>query len=149
MADQPRIIEPTGLQQLFRIDYEELLNAPAGSIGTANTTYYCRTMVDTRTADKLTLIVTSTLNQSVTVQVVGHPVANQPSDALNLVNVGASQSIGAGNTTQQRATFGVDLATAFFSYFAVTVATGATAPTSGNLQVYALVRRVVGTKVVS
>ena len=106
----------------------------------ANTTYYLSKMVDTLKCMNVVFEITSTLNQAVTVQVVGHS-GNSPDDAIGLVNIEAGQTLNAGSSAMTKLGLGIDLEVNWYPFLGLTIATGAAAPTAGRIGVRALVRR--------
>ncbi len=104
--------------------------APAsGAIGgiPANATYQMDTMVDVRTGIRLLFILRSSLNQAVTMQVIGND-QNQPGGQG--INIGATTVLAANG---DRAGFAVNLDDAPYPWIGMTFATGATGPTGGAL----------------
>lgn len=117
---------------------EEVLTRDLRPRGTS-TTYGLDKMVNARLAENLTLIITSTLDQAITAQLVGH-VGDSPNDLNSLVNIGSTVSITAGNSAMQIAGISLNLRTDWYPYIGLTIIT-ATAPTTGQVQVYAYGRR--------
>ena len=103
---------------------------------TASTTYYCERLLNAWVATKVLLILQSTCDQALTIQVVGHQ-GNNPADVNGLVNIGGTQNLAASG----KLGLGIDLATDWYPYLGVTVAAGATPPTSGNVVVTAYGQR--------
>lgn len=101
-----------------------------------STTYWLDTLLNAWLAAKVLLIVTSTCNQALTVQVVGHET-NAPGDSVGLMNIGGTYSLPAGG----RLGFGIDLETDWYPYLGVTIASGGTPPTTGSVVVYAYGQR--------
>lgn len=107
-----------------------------------STTYYPCGAVDASQADKVTIYVSSSLNQAVTIQLLGNSEDAGRSSGQWLT-VGASQSIGVGSTAMTKLALTVNLQDFWHRFFSVSVATGGTAPTAGNLTVMAVVRELV------
>lgn len=114
---------------------KELTSRNFRPVGTS-TTQGIADMVDTQGADKIVLYVLSTMDQAVTIQLVG-AYQNVPGNTANLINIGSSFSQGVGNTTQSINAIELVLDEIWHPYLGITVATGGTAPTVGALQVFA------------
>ena len=114
---------------LESIDESLTDNMPCRDI---NTTYYIDKLLDARLAHLVLLIVINSGDQAVTVQVVGH-VSNSPRDTNGLHNIGGTVSVAA----LDRHGFAVVREDYPYPWLGVTVATGASALTSGLVQVLA------------
>lgn len=129
-AGPVRVVAPAGVVSIAPLD--ELLLRPFRPPD-ASTTYYLETLVDARLAVKMLLVISGNVNQALTIQVVGH-VGNLPRDANNLVNIGSTFTLASGGDVLA---FAINLDERWMPYYGLTIATGGTAPTSGNVQVKA------------
>lgn len=100
----------------------------------ASTTYPVERLLDARGAAMILLVVDSSCNQALTIQVIGH-VQNAPGDTNGRVPLGGGIAIAAGNTTVQRQTITVVRRNYSHPWLGVTIASGATPPTTGSVQV--------------
>ena len=121
---------------MFRVDTVYLVTAlpPRGTSETS----YLDSMVDLSQADKVTFYITSSLNEPISIQVVG---SQQPSgkDVNALVNVGLLHPIPKGNEAVQRIAVSVNLLDYWHKFLGVAIVTGV-APTSGDVGVIVSVR---------
>ena len=102
----------------------------------ASTAYYCEKLVDARLAVRILLVLLSTCNAALTVQVVGHDF-NSPRDVNGLVNIGSGQSLAANS----KLGLGIDLSTDWYPFLGVTVTSSGVPPTSGSVVVAAYGQR--------
>ena len=104
----------------------------------ANTTYGMEAIADARMAEALMIYVRSTCNQAVTIQTVGG--VTQVPDLDSVFNIEASQALAAGNVAQTVLALLVNLRDNWAPYLGITVAAGATAPTTGFVYATACLR---------
>lgn len=105
-------------------------------VPTAATEYAPDEVCDARGAESVTIWVTSTLNQAVTIQVTGND-EDDPGSLTSLDDIGGAAPVAIGSTTTQRRSFTVNLTDYRYQFYGVTVLTGATGPTAGRLDVTA------------
>jgi len=104
-------------------------------VGT-NTTQGIGKMLDAVGADKIVVYIVSTLDQAVTIQLVGSYI-DSPGNTQHLIALGSSFSQGIGSTAQSVNSIELVLDEVWHPYIGITVLTGGTAPTVGTLQVLA------------
>lgn len=102
----------------------------------ASTSYYPDKLADCREAvESLLIIIRSTCNQALTVQTIGS--MDERVTAVSAFNIEASQSLAAASSIG----LGVDLSTNWYPYLGVSITTGGTAPTSGEVNAWVYVRK--------
>lgn len=122
---------------MHRITVVKLLdNGPAARFPTASTLYALDALADSAHGHSVSLLAISTLNQAVSLQLIGND-ENDPGSTLSAMNMGGAVALAAGGTTTQRQGFTVNLTDYRSQYYGLTVTTGATAPTTGRLDVTA------------
>ncbi|GEM_PF-4915750 len=127
-GEQPVVLVAPALEII-----DETLLEAQGQLtgGVVSFTYPMRSLVDVRLALRLLFLVRSSLNQAVTMQVIGNE-GNQPGGQG--INIGSTTSMAANGS---RAGFAVNLDDAPYPWIGMTAATGGTAPTTGSLSVRA------------
>lgn len=113
-------------------------NAPFGRFPGTTTLYPLDKLADARLAEFVSMWVTSTLNQPVTLQVIAND-QDDPSSTISPANLGGAVNLASGGTTTQRAAFTVNLQDHHHQFYGLSVTTQATAPTAGRLDVVAYV----------
>ena len=107
-------------------------NLPFGRFPSITTEYGLDAMVDTRECERVNIWLTSTLNQAVTVQLVGCD-ENLPLALTRQVDLGGTDTVADGSTTASRLLKTLELRASSPEYVGLTVLTGGTAPTAGRL----------------
>jgi len=103
----------------------------------ANTTYFPveNGLVDCREAVAVLIIVRSTCNQALTIQTIGGQ--SPQADSVSAFNIEAAQNLAANSSIG----LGVDLATNWYPYMGISIASGAAPPTGGQVDAWALIRK--------
>ena len=109
-------------------------NVPFGRFASATTEYGLDRLAPTEQADKVAIWITSTLNQAVTLQVIGNE-ADSGTDLTDPEDIEVAALLASGATTAQRMMFTVNTRDYWVPFAGLTVLTGATAPTAGRLTV--------------
>lgn len=113
---------------------------PAAFFTATSTEFGLETLAESAFADQVLFLIDSTLDQPVTAQIIGHR-RNDARDAAQQVAVGASVTIAAGNSTPQHDSIGLALSDGnWHRWVGINITTGATAPTTGLLEVVAALR---------
>lgn len=95
-------------------------------------------MADCRQATDCLFRITSSLDQDVTIQLVGH-IVDDGKDENGVVNIGVARALGAGDSTGQVITIKVNLQEAWHPYLGLAVIT-VSDPTAGVIQASAYIR---------
>lgn len=141
---QPETVNVGGQQMVVPSGGSQLIMVPPTRIfrdympPDASTTYYPTVpLADCREAVSVLIIIRSSCNQALTVQTIG--AESGEVDASNACNIEASVSLAAGS----KVALGIDLTTNWFPYMGCSIASGGTAPTSGVVNAYVFVRKML------
>lgn len=118
-------------------DYILADGMPFGLFNTINTEYSLQGLAPGDNARLVVIYITSTFDQDVTAQAVGQPQGQPSAVQTAKVNIGGSVTIEGNDTDLDAITIRRD--THPHSFYGLTIATGATAPTAGAINVFARV----------
>ena len=101
-------------------------------------------MADTDQAVDVMFRITSSLDEAVDIQLVGH-VRDEGDEENGLVNISSVSPIGVGNTTVQVITINVRMSDARHPFLGLAVVTGGSAPNAGSITAEAYIRNALAT----
>lgn len=114
-------------------------NAAFGRFPGTSTEYALDKFLDARQGEYVSIWLTSSLNQAVTVQVIGNDQDDPGGSVLSSVDLGGAVAVATGGTVTQRHLFTVNTRDYRAQFYGMTVTTGGTAPTAGRLDVVAYI----------